>query len=137
MRGRIMRIARLALGIGVALSLAACASTGGNGSSASEGSSAKSTSTKAPRGVAPPKSSPLARVSLGMTPDEVRQKIGSPTSEQSYVTGKAWIPFYYGPDTARTDWKYKGQGRVVFSRNQYSGSVKVIRIDYDPSEDGQ
>jgi hypothetical protein len=66
----------------------------------------------------------------------VREKIGAPTGEQVYPTGKAWIPFYYGPDTMRTDWKYKGQGRVVFSTNQWSHTSKVIRVDYDPGEDG-
>ena len=52
------------------------------------------------------------------------------------MTGKAWIPFYFGPDATRTDWMYKGQGRVVFSRNKYSGALKVIRILYNPAEAG-
>jgi hypothetical protein len=52
------------------------------------------------------------------------------------MTGKAWIPFYYGPDVGRLDYRYKGVGIVVFSRSRYSGGTKVIRVDYDPSEDG-
>jgi len=91
---------------------------------------------KPPKGVPPPANSKLAKVHEGMTPEKVRDVMGSPTSEQSYMTGKAFIPFYYGPDTGRTDWKYKGVGRVVFSRNRWSGDMKVIRIDYDPSEKG-
>jgi hypothetical protein len=31
---------------------------------------------------------------------------------------------------------YKGKGRVVFSRNQWSGALKVIRVIYNPSEAG-
>jgi hypothetical protein len=31
---------------------------------------------------------------------------------------------------------YKGQGRVVFSRNRYSGSLKVVRVTYNPDEAG-
>jgi hypothetical protein len=50
------------------------------------------------------------------------------------MTGKGWIPFYYGPDTSRTDYLYKGIGRVVFSRNRYSGQLKVINLLHNPSE---
>jgi hypothetical protein len=66
----------------------------------------------------------------------VQEILGAPTSQNTYQTGKAWIPYYYGPDTARTEWKYKGEGRVVFGINRYSGNQRVIRIDYDPAEDG-
>ena len=62
--------------------------------------------------------------------------LGAPTSQQNYQTGKAWIPYYYGPDTGRVDYRYKGLGSVVFSRNRYSGATKVVRVDSDPNEDG-
>ena len=29
---------------------------------------------------------------------------------------------------------YKGKGRVVFSRNRYSGQLKVINVIYNPDE---
>jgi hypothetical protein len=29
---------------------------------------------------------------------------------------------------------YKGMGRVVFSRNQYTGQLKVIQAMYNPGE---
>ncbi|MDX1648298.1 MAG: hypothetical protein R3263_00455 [Myxococcota bacterium] len=112
----------------LAMGLSACASGGS--------SDAASSKDQAPRGVAPPAGHAMARVDEGMTPSEVREILGAPTSEQTYQTGKAWIPFYYGSDTHRTDWKYAGQGRIVFGHNRWSGSTKVIRIDYDPSEDG-
>lgn len=111
------------------LAASACAS---GGSADARASSAEG----APRGVAPPAGHPLARVDEGMTPSQVREIMGAPTSEQTYQTGKAWIPFYYGSDTHRTDWKYAGQGRVVFGHNRWSGATKVIRVDYDPDEDG-
>jgi hypothetical protein len=79
---------------------------------------------------------PLARVTAGMTEAQVIEILGAPTSQQNYVTGKAFIPMYYGTDTSRMDYRYKGVGIVVFSRNQYSGGTKVIRIDADPNEDG-
>jgi len=69
-----------------------------------------------------------------MNESRVRKILGEPDDSNAYVTGKAWIPFYYGSDTMRTDWMYRGVGRVVFSRNRYSGGLKVIRVIYNPSE---
>ena len=108
----------------------ACAS-GSGGEQADDSSRAQAAAAK---GVAPPPGSPLAKVKLGMNDTQVRKILGDPDNSNSYITGKSWIPFYYGGDTRRSDWMYKGIGRVVFSRNQYSGSLKVIRIDYNPNE---
>ena len=83
-----------------------------------------------------PAGTALARVKLGMSEPEVAAILGVPTNQSNYQTGKAWIPYYYGSDTSRLDYKYKGVGVVVFGRNRYSGQTKVIRIDYDPNEDG-
>jgi hypothetical protein len=84
----------------------------------------------------PPPGSKLARVTNGMSEAQVVEILGPPTSQQNYVTGKAWIPYYYGPDTGRLDYRYKGLGIVVFSRNRYSSATKVVRVDSDPNEDG-
>lgn len=81
----------------------------------------------------PPADSKLAQIKKGMTDSEVRSVLGEPMSSNSYMTGKNWIPFYYGGDTRRTDYLYPELGRVVFSMNRYSGSLKVIRIIYDPN----
>ena len=82
--------------------------------------------------VAMPASSPLAKIQLGMTEVDVRKAIGEPTTTRSYMTGKMWMPFYYGGDTSRTAWTYAGEGEVVFSRNRYTGGLKVVRVDYKP-----
>jgi hypothetical protein len=82
----------------------------------------------------PPLGSPLAKIELGMSDEQVRAILGSPDSSNAYTTGKAWIPFYFAGDTARSDWMYKGVGRVVFSRNRYSGALKVIRLLHNPDE---
>ncbi len=84
----------------------------------------------------PTPGTPLARVTAGMTEAQVIEILGAPTSQQNYVTGKAFIPMYYGTDTSRMDYRYKGVGIVVFSRNRYSGGTKVIKVDADPNEDG-
>ena len=109
-------------------------------------SSAESGSTKeAPAKAAPAKSekaakpapanipagSPLANVKMGMPQSQVYDLIGEPTSTRVFPSGKAFIPFYYGPDTHRTGAFFKGLGRVVFS-----GADQVVEIEYDPTEDG-
>ena len=131
------------------LGLVACASggsstsTSGSTSSSSGGESstaATSESTaaaKPPKGVPAPAGSKLAQVTIGMKPDQVKAIMGEPTSQTTYMTGKAWIPWYFGP-THQTDWKYKGTGRVVFVNNRWSGAIQSVeRIDYDPNEAGQ
>ncbi len=81
----------------------------------------------------PPVDSVLIKIRKGMTSDTVVSILGGPTNVNSYQTGKAWIPYYYGPDTSRTDFIYSGLGRIVFSNSRYSGGSKVIHIIYDPS----
>lgn len=80
-----------------------------------------------------PSDSPLAKVKDGMNDTDVRRILGEPDSAKDYMTGKQFIPYYYGPDTARTEWIYKGLGRITLTRNRYSGGLKVIRVDYDPN----
>lgn len=96
----------------------------------------------APAAAAPPAAIPsdskLAQVRPGMSPDEVQRLLGEPTTRNAYVTGKAFIPFYYGPDQARTGWFYKGLGRVVFETGPGFGTtLRVQRVEYDPNEDGR
>ena len=111
--------------LSVALSTA-CASGGGGGG-------ADETKAEASE-VAVPASSPLAKIEIGMTDSDVRKILGEPSNTNDYMTGKAFIPYYYGSDTARSDYMYKGVGRVVFSRNRYSGALKVIKLIHNPDE---
>lgn len=108
----------------------ACAS----GGSSSEGGRSGGSPAAKPSYSDAPAGSALAKVDEGMTDTQVRKALGDPDNSNAYMTGKAWIPFYYGPDTHRTDWMYKGKGRVVFSRNRYSGALKVIRVMHNPQE---
>jgi len=78
-----------------------------------------------------PADSPLAKVKMGMQRDQVDDLIGQPTSTRVFPSPKAFIPYYYGPDTVRTGAFYKGVGRIVFS-----GAHIVVEIEYDPTEDG-
>lgn len=117
------------------LLLSACAS--GGSESAPETASSETAPVK---GVAPPAGHPMATVELNMRPEQVRKILGEPDSVHSYpgAIWKNFIPFYYGADSGkRIEYGYAGQGRVVFTVNRYSGQETVVRIDYDPNEDGK
>ncbi len=83
-----------------------------------------------------PAGSKLAKIQMGMSDEEVRAILGSPDNSRNYMTGKQFIPFYFGPDTHRSDWVYEGVGRVVFRRNRYSGGLEVIQTRHDPGAAG-
>jgi hypothetical protein len=83
----------------------------------------------------PPASSPLSKINTGMTEAEVLQLVGQPQSQHAGISGKQFIPFYYGPDTERVVYFYKGEGRVVFGGGRQAMTVQ--HVEYDPSEDGQ
>ena len=89
-------------------------------------------------GVPAPPSSPLSKVQLGMHKKQVQDLLGTPSDENSYATGKAFIPFYFGNDARRTSWYYKSMGRVVFADGNVfgGGTPEVMRVDYDPTESG-
>jgi len=108
------------------------------------GCASKSTSTRpatAPTPSAasapPPAGSRLAGVHQGMRPEEVQKIAGAPTTIRPYITGKAFIPWYFGPDRTRTAYYYKGQGRVIFSGDGGLGTNStVLQVEYDPSDPG-
>ncbi|MGY6276190.1 outer membrane protein assembly factor BamE domain-containing protein [Methylomonas sp. MgM2] len=123
----------LALAIG-----AGCASS--NKTPAQAASQPAAASAKAPDagiiGNIPPDSA-FAKIQLGMTQGQVHEILGQPGDTKSYQTGKAWIPFYFGPDVMRTDEFYKGVGTVTYTGAGVGGvHWKVHRAVYDPAEDG-
>jgi hypothetical protein len=79
-----------------------------------------------------PKGHVFGKIKEGMTDSEVEKILGKPSDRRDYVTGKAFMPYYYGSDTSRSDWIYKGKGHVVFTRNRYNGSLSVLEVIYDP-----
>ena len=85
--------------------------------------------------VPPPAGSRLATVAKDMTPEQVQEVVGSPTSRSSYPTAGTYNPF--GSDSGnRVVYKYGGEGRVLFMVPKNGGSMRVLRVDYDPTEDG-
>jgi hypothetical protein len=86
----------------------------------------------------PPSSSPMAKIQPGMRENEVMKILGPPDDSKAYITGKAFIPWYYGPDATRFAAYYKSKGRVIFEGGNAwgAGRGRVVRVEYDPSEDG-
>ena len=115
----------------MAMVLGACST---QTSQSSSGTNAQAVAT----GVPAPPGSALSKVQLGMNKKQVKDLLGPPTDENSYATGKVWIPFYFGNDARRTAFYYKGIGRVVFADgNAFGGGAsEVVRVDYDPTESG-
>ena len=66
------------------------------------------------RGKAAPRS-PFTKLQIGMSMRQVVDLIGQPTDRGAYITGKAWIPFYFGSDRHRFEFVYKNQGRLIFA----------------------
>ncbi|HEX7931959.1 MAG TPA: hypothetical protein VF573_02635 [Paraburkholderia sp.] len=70
----------------------------------------------------PAKNSKFAKVQIGMGKKEVEDLIGAPNDTHSYVTGKAFIPFYFGKDAYRIQTFYKKEGSLTFEGGGITGS---------------
>jgi hypothetical protein len=73
----------------------------------------------------------LAKLREGMLADEVIGAIGAPDHVSSNETGKRFLPFYFGSDTRHVSWSYTGVGFVVFTRNEYTGVLRVVETKED------
>ncbi|MDR3394759.1 MAG: hypothetical protein P4L70_07130 [Parasulfuritortus sp.] len=63
----------------------------------------------------PAANSKFKRLKIGMSMKQVTDLIGEPSDQGAYITGKAWIPFYFGSDRNRFEYVYKNQGRLIFA----------------------
>lgn len=63
----------------------------------------------------PAPGSKFTKLRIGMPLKQVTDLIGQPSDQGAYVTGKAWIQFYFGSDRHRFEMVYKGQGRLIFA----------------------
>lgn len=85
----------------------------------------------------PFKGSRFTKLKIGMPMQQVLDLVGQPTDQGAYVTGKAFIPFYFGSDTTRWEATYKGQGRLIFSNQAGFGSGQYLTwIIYNANEPG-
>ena len=86
----------------------------------------------------PAPNSKFNKLKIGMGMKEVTDLIGPPSDQGAYITGKAWIPFYFGPDRYRHELLYKGQGRLVFAGGSVGdlSSGRLSRIIHNADERG-
>jgi len=129
------------------LVLAGCAarqSTAPASAPAPASSTPGSTTVKSPDGSTtgemigtPSPGSKFSRVRIGMALRQVQDLIGQPNDVASHITGKAFIPFYFGGDTTMTELFYKNEGQLSFAAPTIgSTAVQLIRIVVNPSEQG-
>ena len=78
-----------------------------------------------------PSTSPFSKIEMGMGRTQVTHLLGHPKDMGTYISGKAYIPFYYGTDISRIVYYYENQGRITFGSDD-----RVIYVEYDPYEDG-
>jgi len=81
----------------------------------------------------PARGSKFTKLQIGMSTKQVTDLIGQPTDQGAYITGKAFIPFYFGSDRHRFEMLYKGQGRLIFaggSFGDYTGGNLIWIIHF-------
>ena len=88
----------------------------------------------------PAPGSKFSQLQIGMGVHQVTGILGQPNDQGSYMTGKAWIPFYFGSDRARYETVYKGQGRLIFATSAGWGwggeGANLIWIIHSANETG-
>lgn len=63
----------------------------------------------------PAPGSKFTQLKIGMSMKQVTDIAGPPTDQGAYLTGKAFIPFFFGGDRYRHELHYKGWGRLIFA----------------------
>lgn len=79
----------------------------------------------------------FGRLEIGMSRQQVLDIVGQPTDQGAYVTGKAWIPWYFGSDRYRHELAYKGQGRLIFAGSGgFDSNAHLIWIIHNSGDSG-
>jgi hypothetical protein len=86
----------------------------------------------------PAPNSKFTRLQIGMGMRQAMDITGPPTDQGAYITGKAFIPFYFGSDRNRFELIYKGQGRLIFAGGSVGnfGSGNLVWIINSATESG-
>jgi hypothetical protein len=83
--------------------------------------------------------SKMSQLKIGMSSAQVMSIMGQPSDQGAHITGKAFIPFYFGSDRYRYEVTYKGQGRLLFAGGAgwgWDGSQHLIWIIHSAAETG-
>ena len=82
--------------------------------------------------------SKFTQLKIGMGMKQATDIVGQPTDQGAYITGKAFIPFFWGADRYRHELLFKGVGRLIFaggSPGNMSGG-NLIWIIHSANETG-
>lgn len=74
----------------------------------------------------PAPNSKFAKVRIGMGLRQVEDLIGRPDDTEGHITGKQFIPFFFGGDTHRLEAYYKNEGELTFSPGHFGGLPDVL-----------
>lgn len=80
--------------------------------------------------------SKFTALQMGMGVKQVTDIVGPPTDQGAYVTGKAFIPFYFGDDKHRFEMAYKGLGRLIFAGESFGSGAYLIKIIHNAKDTG-
>ena len=80
----------------------------------------------------------FTKLQIGMPLKQVTDTCGPPTDQGAYITGKAFIPFYYGSDRFRYELAYKAQGRLIFAGGSIADPTggHLIWVIYSAADSG-
>lgn len=80
----------------------------------------------------------FTQLQIGMGMKQVTDIAGQPSDQGAYMTGKAFIPFYFGSDRHRFELVYKGWGRLIFAGGGMGdfSSGRLIWIIHSAKEGG-
>lgn len=85
----------------------------------------------------PAPGSKFTQLKIGMSSKQVQDIVGTPTDQGAYVTGKAFIPFFFGSDRYRHELVYKGFGRLIFAGSAgFDSNAHLIWIIHSANELG-
>jgi len=84
----------------------------------------------------PAPDSKFTQLKIGMPMKQVTDLIGEPTDQGAYITGKAFIPFFFGSDRHRYEMAYKGQGRLIFAGKSMGTGGNLIWIIHNRNDTG-
>jgi hypothetical protein len=81
--------------------------------------------------------SKFSKLQIGMGMREALDAAGPPTDQGAYVSGKAFIPFYFGSGGTRYEAAYKGHGRLIFAQgSRFSSSYYLVWIIHSANDTG-
>lgn len=134
-----MKFPRLVLVVLAAALATACASKQAKTDAAEKNAPAKESAKEAPKKEAaqgviigkPAPGSKFSKLKIGMTLSQVEKTIGHPTKQWTHPTGKAHIPFYFGPDRWVIQYSYKGEGVLTLNSG---GDQLLTQIEVNKAE---